>query len=162
MSVILFRREHMGRIASTIINTPRYLEAMKLEQDRKEEGGYLKMDAEDIQNRAFHFCDRLYMANQLAYYLTYSSELDEDGSIKLARLQAEDLNVPAMDGKTLHEDLRSLDYHIISNAGRSMFSAEDLQRLTQLIEFTEKEPAITAIDEDIPDIWREALAEMEA
>jgi len=139
MSVILYEAEDIGALAWAVLCNTEYKSAMQIPRDRYEAIAF-KMDYEAEEKFVKCFFDRLYIANQLAFYTTYSGS-GGDGSFKVDRLQEENIR-PFNEGRFkklasprgMNEALRSLRYNLASNAGRTFFDEEDTQRLEQLIE----------------------------
>jgi hypothetical protein len=145
MSVIKFEANDIGALAWAVQAKNNYRSAFELTRD-KLESHFFKIDYAGEDKRIACFFDRLYIANQLAYFTTYQDDCAKDGSFTIKRLQEEDIgpnskirgNVPNTPRK-LNLELRSLRYNIASNAGRTFFDEEDTQRLDQLIDYTANE-----------------------
>ena len=71
--------------------------------------------------------DRLYIANQLAFFYSY------DKSIQLERLKESDWGLP-LTSRVLLEKLASVRYNVITNGGNCFVSEKDMDRLERLIE----------------------------
>jgi len=73
MSVTKFEPEKIGALAWAVLANNDYRAAMQLPVDKLQDHCYQGgADVEDRRIKAFF--DRLYMANQMAFYLTYSSD----------------------------------------------------------------------------------------
>lgn len=139
MSVIKFESKDIGALAWSIIANNTYRDAIEIIRD-KYETHIFKMNSEDEDKRIKCFFDRVYLANQLAYYTSYQDECAKDGSFTLPRLQDGDiapftqirgrsLNSP----RAIYSELTSIRYNIISQAGRSFLDEQDSERLDNLI-----------------------------
>jgi hypothetical protein len=149
MSVILYDPKDFGGLANAIIREPMARESMQLPQDKLEERA-LKLSECDVDNRIECFFNRLYIANQLAYATTYKDECDIDGSFTIMQLQDSDVvdippsattfrGKPLTTPEAILDALESIQYNIISNAGRSFFDADDSARLERLIRYYSRE-----------------------
>jgi len=139
MSVILYDAKDLGALAFNVSANHELREAFPSVEDRLNEALF-KHTYDQETNRINCFFDRLYMANQLAYYYTYQDECSKDGSFSLQRLQDKDCKPfanfrgqPLSTDKAIWEALTSLRYNIIANSGKSFFSADDCERLDNLI-----------------------------
>jgi hypothetical protein len=96
---------------------------------------------------------RLYAGNQLAYHFTYSFR-DGNKHIELnfpPENEHEIITFDPMDIEQLYhlrEDLSSLDYNCISNAGRYFISGDDEQKLDKLKNHLPRRPEINMYEGD--------------
>jgi hypothetical protein len=74
MSVIAFRPEDIGALAWSILSNDNYRSAFLLDRDRLDTIQF-KMDTDSEDHRIKCFFERLYLANQLAYFTTYQEGL---------------------------------------------------------------------------------------
>lgn len=144
MSVIIYRAQDIGALVGYVLMENKYKEAFEITRDKFDNYIY-KVGEEAKDNRIFCFFNRLFIANQLAGFITYKSDCKEDGSFTIHQLQDEDIkglkfeNTFLNGPRSLNSVLRSLRYNIISNGGRSFFDSEDTERLENLINFTANE-----------------------
>ena len=153
MAVIKYESQDFGALAWAIIANNNHREAIKIVRD-KYETMLFKMNSEDEDNRIKSFFDRVYIANQLAYYISYQDECSKDGSFKIERLQDEDIapytkarNKQLNSSRAIYNFLTSIRYNIISQAGRSFLDEQDSERLENLIQHF----AISIIEMSDPD-----------
>jgi hypothetical protein len=85
----------------------------------------------DIQNNILCWCNRLWWSNQLAYMMTYGHH--EETSKTITDIDDEHLPSSHPVAKMLYDDLKAIEYNLISNGGRKMISAEDERKLEDLI-----------------------------
>lgn len=139
MSVIKYESKDIGALAWAIIANNNHREAIKIIRD-KYETLIFKMDSDDEDKRIKCFFDRVYIANQLAYFTSYQDECAKDGSFKIERLQDGDVkaftkarNKSLNSSRAIYDFLTSIRYNIISQAGRSFLDEQDSERLENLI-----------------------------
>ena len=140
MSVIKYESRDFGALTWAIIANNNHREAIKIVRD-KYETMIFKMGSDAEDNRIKSFFDRVYIANQLAYYVSYQDECAHDGSFKVERLQDEDIapftkanNKQLNSPRAIYNFLTSIRYNIISQAGRSFLDEQDSERLENLIQ----------------------------
>jgi hypothetical protein len=139
MSVIKFESKDIGAVAWSIIANNNYRDAFPITRD-KYESKIFKMNGDDEDKRIKCFFDRVFIANQLAYYTSYQDECDEKGAFKIERLQDEDIapfsksrNRCLNSARAIYNELTSIRYNLISQAGRSFLDEQDSERLENLI-----------------------------
>lgn len=92
-------------------------------------------DEEVSRNNILCFCERLYLANRMAFYYQYYDECKDKRFITIERLDESDFK----DGNILNERdllklLRLIHYNLYTNAGYCFLGQEDMERLERLIE----------------------------
>lgn len=88
---------------------------------------------QDYGNRMIYsWAERLYYANQMAQILTYNETLE--GSREIVGIEKEEIDSarPFIYPQDLWYALGHVEYNLISNAGRSMISEDDLNKLSAL------------------------------
>lgn len=98
---------------------------------------------EEMQAWIHEWCNRIYMANQCAYIMTYSHREDCDRTIS-------DISDKCTGGfallanlKKFYETLTHIRYNLWSNGGNMMLSSKDEDRLNALIEVVAAEAMMT-------------------
>lgn len=84
---------------------------------------------DDIQKNILCWCNRLWWANQLAGFMTWS-----DANRTLTDIDDKKLPNGHLTPALLYNDLCSIKYNIYANSGRTMLSAEDMEKLETLIQ----------------------------
>ena len=130
MSVLKFSKEEIAQIASTIKEDARLNQKFL---SLKEIGELALLGAyppteEKLRHKINCFCERLYIANALAYQYGYGEK------ISVERLEEKDLEGSLIQMKALSEKLRSLRYNIFTNSGHSFLSEDDAKKLDRLIQ----------------------------
>ena len=97
---------------------------------------------DDFKDPVIDWCNRLYVANQIAYIFTYSHNDDVDTRINMIE-RNESLWA---DGGHLLQDLprffrilESIRYNLYSNGGQVMLCGEDMTHLNDLMAFVSRE-----------------------
>ena len=150
MSVLVENKEKYGALADYIqmknSRTDGYFSF--LTHDEKMEMEHLKHQLKDFdeyehtENRINCFVDRLYIANQLAWYYNYGDWYNQengDGHDKtkgpIDRLEKNDVkNGMSMNTKRALKLLNSVSYNIYTNGGNSFLSKKDSEKLDRMIE----------------------------
>lgn len=93
---------------------------------------------DEIKSMIYHWCNRVYMANQIAYIMTYShhpecsreiNDIGDEGTFRKGGDLLGNL-------RRFHGTLKHIRYNLYSNSGRYMLCREDMDRLDTLIEWT--------------------------
>lgn len=123
-------KEHIERVANTVIqsmlsrNINYYWRAVLTSAD---ENYYIRLDAakDDVfENHILCWANRVYWANQLAAFLTY-----KDIPRTLTDIDEKKVCGIPLSARELFEAVCHIEYNIHSNGGRTMLSAEDMERL---------------------------------
>jgi len=95
----------------------------------------LKASIDDQRDHIWSWCNRVYIANQCAYILTYSHRADCDRKIDFIADYTECHNGGQLIQKPgrFYRMLQSIQYNLYSNGGQCMLCREDMERLDNLI-----------------------------
>jgi hypothetical protein len=95
----------------------------------------LKASVDDMKGHIWEWCNRVYLANQCAYILTYSHRGDCNKTLDFIA----DVNQCKNGGQLitnpdrLYRMLQSIQYNLYSNGGQYLLCHEDMIRLDNLI-----------------------------
>jgi len=143
MSVIQIDPTAFGKVASTLVLS-RYADDFSwcifdANENAEMRSLLAHLDPNEFTHRLFEakntmitaWVDRLYLANQLAAALAYANERE----FTVQHLPAGMLSScqPYATLTDFYEQLRFIQYNLYTNAGRCMFSHEDMFRLVELI-----------------------------
>lgn len=132
MSVIKFSVAEFADIASTIKYDP-VLHDRFLSLEEVGELARLKMyppTESQLDKAIFCWVERLYVANALAFEYQYG----DSEQITIKRLTEKDLEGQLLSYEQILKQLRSLRYNLYTNAGRSFLGADDMAKLSALIQ----------------------------
>ena len=103
--------------------------------DRTAVPDILKASVDDMKGHIWEWCNRVYIANQCAYILTYSHRADCDKTIDfIADVdQCKNGGILIQKPERLYRLLQSIQYNLVSNGGQCMLCHEDMIRLDNLI-----------------------------
>ena len=90
---------------------------------------------EDYKGSIIEWSNRLYIANQIAYILTYGHHDDVDKTINMIGNEREWLHGGSLllDFPRFYQTLESIRYNLYSNGGQYMLSGPDTEKLDNLI-----------------------------
>ena len=135
MSVFVLNKTDFDKIYS-------YLMTHRELIDSNEYFGYLSRmfstNPEKIDDLMTHavgtFVDRMYMANQMAYYYSYSHHYPDNEPFPIDRLCESDLHgISYVTTKQVVDIITTLDYNLFSNAGHAFLGRKDHDQLDLLI-----------------------------
>lgn len=145
MSVIVLDSKDYGKIANTLIETHQsrriFSQGERLVMERDSE--VLKITPYDynVQNMVW-FVNRLYVSNQIAYYMTY--EFKEKKPMQIFELDEVDLqNHMPIGDKQLLIKLKDVRCNLYDNAGHAYVDAKDLERLNKMINYLAEKIALS-------------------
>lgn len=129
MSVIVLEPKEFGEIGTTLL-LPTHRDYLLTVEELSYARNELKADIAGWQAKLVRcWCDRLYIANQLASDYSYSEE------ISVRRLQEEDFQVQPLTDRKLYSQLCSLRYNILTNGGNTFLGRKDHDMLDHQIDF---------------------------
>jgi hypothetical protein len=131
MSVILLKKE-IERLADTLLmDSYGSRDYSRCVFNYREESQFRMLGVmpteDDIKNNILCWCNRLWWANQLAAFMTWS-----DAGRTLTDIEDGKLPAGHMNPGDLYRDLCSIKYNLYANSGRMMLSADDLEKLDTL------------------------------
>lgn len=136
MSVFVLDSKDYGKIANTLIETHKsrgiFTQGERMVMSRDADA--LKINEYEYRKQnLIWFVNRLYISNQIAYYLNY--ELKENKPMQLFELDDTDLqNHMPIGDKALLSKLTDIRYNLKDNSGHVYADQKDLDRLNNLID----------------------------
>jgi len=96
---------------------------------------------EDYKGSIIEWSNRLYIANQIAYILTYGHHDDVDKTINMIGNEREWLYGGSLllDFPRFYRTLASIRYNLYSNGGQYMLSGPDMEKLNDLMAIIARE-----------------------
>jgi hypothetical protein len=89
---------------------------------------------DDYRQEVYNVFNRVYIANQIAYILTYAHHEDLDKEIDLLDYDGLWNDQPSCrTTEYLYRTLESIEYNLYSNGGQMVLGFEDLQKLKDLM-----------------------------
>jgi hypothetical protein len=131
-----------GRLLATLFSAHRANEYGRCIFDHHEEASFRSLwmgeAPTEFERRYNHakttmigaWVNRLYLANQIATALNYQSDAE---SFTLHNLPDGVERAMPYTASELYEEMNSIHYNLFTNAGRCMFSHDDMERLNRLI-----------------------------
>lgn len=137
MSVFVFDRKEIAETGETIRTNQNLRNVFLNPTERLERELYhcrAGKDLADLDNAIKCFVDRLYIANQLAYYYQYPDEGEGD-KMSIKRLDEGDFrDVMPLRMRGFVDKAKLLRYNLFTNNGRSFLGREDVERFDRLID----------------------------
>jgi len=131
MSVILFQPRAFGEIASTILADQRLKEEFPSIKERRLLEAFGKDYEKTLENFIKCWAERLYIANQLAYYYQYPDETDGK-TIVIKRMEEKDFKQAPLTLREFESLLSQIEYNLYTNNGRIFLGEEDQERIERL------------------------------
>ena len=142
MSVMEIEPEVFGKILATLHSAHRANEYGRCIFDHHEEASFRSLwmgtDPAEFERRYVNakttminaWVNRLYLANQIAVALNYECDAE---SFTLHNLPDGVEKTMPYTASALYNELNSIHYNLFTNAGRCMFSHDDMEKLHRLI-----------------------------